>query len=215
MATPRRLLILGTRTFSEEVADLALDIPGVDVTAFVENLDKERCKTPLAGLPVIWLPDAGPLAPTHECVCALATTKRRRFADAATALGLRFTTLVHPSAHVSRSATIAEGTIVNALAALAARTTVGAHVIVNRGALIGHHTRIGRHVTIGPGVTIGGCSSIGDETFIGIGATIGDRVSLGSRVVVGAGTLVMRDVPDGTEVISSPGRTLRRPTDGR
>ena len=57
MSEPRPLLILGTRTFAVEVADLASDIPGVTVAGFVENMDRSRAGTALEGLPVHWIDD--------------------------------------------------------------------------------------------------------------------------------------------------------------
>src|SRR4029079_9968071 len=96
-----QLLICGTRTFAEEVADLAGEVPGLEVVGFVENLEPERCAQTIEGLPIHWVDDIAPLAPTHAAVCALVTTKRRRFTQQVEELGVRFTSVVHPTAHVS------------------------------------------------------------------------------------------------------------------
>ena len=68
-----KLLICGTRTLAAEVADLASEIPGVEVCGFVENMDRARCEQPLEGLPVHWIDDVKKLADSHVAVCALAT----------------------------------------------------------------------------------------------------------------------------------------------
>lgn len=213
--TARRILVLGTRTFAVEVADMASDIPGVVVEGFVENLDRDRAGGTLEGLPVHWVDDIAPLAATHEAVCALSTTHRSQFTAQVEALGMRFAALVHPTARLSRSAEVGEGSIVNAGAILAAHATLGRHVIVNRGALIGHHTRLGDHVTVGPGANIGGCCEVGEATYIGIGAVVLDQMRIGAHAIVGAAALVTREVPDRVQVMGVPARITREHIDGR
>ncbi len=95
------LLILGTRTFAVEVADLAATIPGMQVAGFVENMDPQRCHQTLEGLPVYWIDDVASLVDSHRAVCALSTTLRSRFVEQAARKGLAFATLVHPAAIVS------------------------------------------------------------------------------------------------------------------
>lgn len=215
MTQTRSLLILGTRTFAVEVADLAGDIPGVTVAGFVENLDRERAGTELEGLPVHWVDEVAALASRHVAVCALSTTHRRRYVEQAAALGLRFTSLVHPTARISRTAEVSEGAIVNAGALIAAHARVGPHVIVNRGALVGHHTTLRDFVTLGPGANIGGCCTIGEQTYVGIGAIVLDQITVGRHSVVGAGAVVTRDVADRVQVLGMPARVTREGIEGR
>jgi acetyltransferase EpsM len=215
MNEPRALLILGTRTFAVEVADMASDIAGVTVAGFVENMDPERAGTSLEDLPVHWVDDIGTLAPTHVAVCALSTTHRRRFIAQAAALGMPYTTLVHPTARISRTAHIAEGAIINAGVIVGARARIGRHAIVNRGALVGHHTTIGDYVTIGPGANIGGSGSIGEATYIGIGAIVLDQLTVGRHAIVGAGSVVTKDVSDRVQVMGVPARVTKEDIEGR
>ena len=76
MSEQRRLLILGTRTFAVEVADLASDVPDIIVDGFVENMDRDKVGTHLEQLPIHWIDDVATLADTHQAVCALSTTHR-------------------------------------------------------------------------------------------------------------------------------------------
>jgi acetyltransferase EpsM len=215
MNETRSLLILGTRTFAEEVADLARDVPGVTVAGFVENMDSARPGTPLDDLPVHWVDDIHDLASTHVAVCALSTTHRRRFIAQVAAVGVPFTTLVHPTARVSRSAHIAEGAIISAGAIIGAHARIGRHVIVNRGALIGHHTTIGDYVTLGPGANVGGSCTIGEATYVGIGAIVLDQLTIGRHTIVGAGSVVTKAVPDRVQVLGVPARVTKEDIDGR
>lgn len=215
MPPRRKLIILGTRVFAEEVADLVSECDEYELVAFAENWDRERCKQFLLGCPILWVTDLAPLAATHEAVCALATTRRSTFLGQAEQMGFQFATIRHPSARVSRTATVGAGSILSVGVVIAAYTTLGRHVIVNRGSLIGHHTTIGDCVTIQPGANIAGCVHISSGTYIGIGATILDHVTVGSNAVVGAGAVVAKDVPDNVQVMSSPARVFRTDVDGR
>lgn len=209
-----RLLILGTRTFAEEVADLASAIPGVQVAGFVENMDRERCDRPLVGLPVYWIDDVASLADSHVVVCALSTTFRNRFVEQAARMGLTFATLIHPTATISTRSDVGEGCILNAACVIGSHSVLGPHIIVNRGALIGHHTTIGRFSSIQPGANIAGACSVGEAAYIGMGAIILDHITIGSHAVVGAGAVVTRDVPDHTQVMGVPARVVKENIEG-
>jgi acetyltransferase EpsM len=211
----RRLLVCGTRTLAEEVADWAFDIPGVEVAGFVENLEVERCAHPLRGLPVIWYEELPRLASDHVAVVALATTKRSVFTEQVAAAGVPFATLVHPTAHVSRSATLAAGCCVAPGAVIAAYTRLDSHVFVNRGVLIGHHTTIGHHVSLMPGANIAGLVRIGEQTFVGMGAIILERISIGAHCVVGSGALVTKDAPERVQLLGLPARIVKEDIEGK
>ncbi len=213
---PRQpLLILGTRTLAEEVADLVMDTDEFEVTGFVENMDRTRCAQPLVGLPVYWIDDIGPMSRSHVAVCALGTTKRGLFTDQVEALGFRFATIVHPSARLSRTSTMGEGSILSAGAIVAAHATIGEHVFINRGALIGHHTTVGNHCSVMPGANIAGSCTIGERCYVGMGAIVIDHLSIGERCVVAAGAVVTTTLPPGVKVMGVPARVVSESSEGR
>jgi acetyltransferase EpsM len=209
------LVVLGATEFSAEVADVIGDTGEFEVAAFLENDVRERAGGTIDGIPVLWIDDATKLAATHVAVCGLGTTRRSRFTGQAAAAGFRFATVVHPSAHVSRTSSLGEGTIVGAGAVVAAHTTIGRHVIVNRGTLVGHHSVIGDHVSLQSGANVAGLCTIGDSTYVGMGALILNTVSVGSYSVVGAGSVVTRDVPDHVQVIGVPAVIVKEGIEGK
>ncbi len=211
----QKLVILGTRIFAEEVAELVDDGDDYEVVAFAENHDRTRAGGMLLGRPVVWLTELAPLAATHHAVCALSTTRRAEFLGQAEAMGFTFATIRHPTAHVARSAVVGAGSIVGAGVVIGAQTRLGRHVIVNRGALIGHHTTIADIVTIQPGANIAGCVQIGSGTYVGIGAVVLDRITIGQGAIIGAGAIVMHDVADRTQVVALPARVFRKDIEGR
>jgi acetyltransferase EpsM len=209
MTDKRKLIILGTRAFAEEVADLVSECDEYEVVAFAENWERARCAQPVLGRPVIWVDDLAPLAATHQAVCAIGTPRRSLFVGQAEALGFRFATVQHPSARVSRTATVGVGSIASVGVVVAAQVVVGRHVIINRGSLIGHHSRVGDYTTISPGANIAGSVEIGAGTYIGIGAVISDHIKIGAGCMVTAGAVVVKDVPDHTQVAGVPARAIR------
>lgn len=204
------LLILGTSDFSVEVADLASDCPEFELAAFVENLDRSRCDRTLEGLPVLWIDEAAALARTHLAVCGLGTTTRSLYTDQAAALGLRFGTVVHPSARVSSRSTLGEGTVVSARAVVGAHTHVGRHVLIGRGTLVGHHTEIGDHASLNAGAVIAGSCRIASAVYLGMAALVRDHRSIGSRAVVGGGAVVTTDLPGDVVAVGIPARVIKR-----
>ena len=215
MGSLQPLVVLGSRIFAEEVADLVDDCPEYEVAAFGENWERARCAEPLLGRPVIWIDDLAPLAATHLAVCAIGTTRRVGFIEQAEALGFHFATIRHPTARVSRTSSVGPGTIVSAGVVVAAHTRIGRHVILNRGVLIGHHTTIGDCVTISPGANVAGRVTIGARTYVGMGAIVLDSLTIGRAAVIGAGSVVTRDVPDHVQVVGAPARVTRECVEGR
>lgn len=205
----RPLLILGSRNFAPEVADLISEVPGFRVVGFVENLKPERCQETLEGLPILWVDEVAQLADSHWAVCALGTTRRSRFIDQVAAYKIPFATIVHPLARISSKSSIGEGSIVSVGVVIAAHTYVGRHVLVNRGALIGHHIEIGDYVTIGPGTNIAGGCRIGEATYIGMSAVVVDHITIGAHSVIGAGAVVTNDVPEHVQVFGVPARIVK------
>lgn len=210
-----KLLILGSRTFAPEIADVASDVAGIEVTGFVENMDRARCAEQLEGLPIYWIDDIASMSATHHVVAALGTTHRSRFIDQARQLGFNFATIIHPGARVSRNSTVGEGSIICPGVVVATRTTIGRHVILNRGALVGHHTSIGDFCSVMPGANIAGACEVGESTYVGMGAIVLDHTKVGAHSVIAAGSVVTKEVASNVQVMGAPARVVKTEIQGR
>ncbi|AMV12440.1 acetyltransferase [Geobacillus thermoleovorans] len=119
-----------------------------------------------------------------------------------------FATLIHPSAAISPSARIGEGTVVMPNCVVNAHAVIGKHVIINTGAIVEHDNRIGDYAHISPNATLTGNVVIGEGTHVGASATIIPGIKVGKWSIIGAGSTVIRDIPDFKKAVGCPTRFL-------
>lgn len=108
-------------------------------------------------------------------------------------VGFRLPTIVSPRAHVSRHATVGEGTIVMHGAVVNAGAKLGRNCIVNSSALIEHDVIVGDHCHISTGAILNGDVRVGLAAFVGSRATVREGKVIGDRCVIGMGQLVLAD----------------------
>lgn len=123
--------------------------------------------------------------------------------------GYKLPVLIHPSAIVSPSAILKEGTVVMPLCVINADTQIAEGVIINSGSIIEHDCRIGDYVHISPNSSIAGNVTIGDNTHIGIGTTIIQGITIGEESIVGAGTTVICNLPSHVTAIGTPAKIIK------
>ncbi|MCY7891932.1 acetyltransferase [Bacillus vallismortis] len=126
-------------------------------------------------------------------------------------LGLKkedFITLIHPSAIVSKTAVIGEGTVIMAGAIIQADARIGAHCIINTGAVAEHDNHISDFVHLSPRVTLSGAVAVQEGAHVGTGAAVIPQLTIGSWSIVGAGSAVIRSIPDGVTAAGAPARII-------
>lgn len=211
-----KAVLVGAGGHARVVLDAARAAGGFEIIAVVDARTELK-GTDFEGLQVVG--DESEIASLRQrgVVAALlgvgsvdAGDVRRRVFARMSALGLSLPTVRHPSAVVSPTATIGEGSVVFANATINPGARIGTNVIVNSAAIVDHDVTIGDHTHISPGVHLAGGVSIGVGSHIGIGATVIQGLRIGSGVVVGAGAVVLHDVADGDRVAGVPARSIRR-----
>lgn len=135
---------------------------------------------------------------------------RQRLFGLALGHGFRPLRAIHPSAIVSPSAEIGDGSAIMAGAILGASSRVGKNVIVNTGAIIEHDCVVGDHAHVATGARLASTVSVGDGAHIGVGAVVRQCIRVGAGALVGAGAVVVGDIPPRVVVGGVPARPLSR-----
>lgn len=194
------MYLFGASGHGKVITDI-LNANGIDVQAYVDdNKTIEECY----GHKV--LHDAEGLSPIIVSIGVNNVRKavvQRLMADN---LNIEFGIAIHPSAVISPSAQIGEGTVVMAGAVINACAVIGRHCIVNTGATVDHDCVIEDYCHIAPGVNVSGSVHIGECTWIGVGSCVIQCVEIGKNCMIGAGSVVVRNIPDGVTAYGNPAR---------
>ncbi len=121
-------------------------------------------------------------------------------------IGFTMPTIIHPTAVVSKQASLGEATCVMPKAVINAKAQIGVMSIINTSSVIEHHCIVNDNVHISPTACLCGSVSIGSNTHIGAGAIINPGITIGSDVVVGSGSVVTKEVLDNQSVKGVPAR---------
>lgn len=205
--TNRHMFLFGASGHGKVIKDILL-ANGVNVDAFVDdNQNINRC----AGIPV--LHDATGLSPMIVSIGVNRIRKKvvEKLEDLAKESGnnIEFATTIHPSAIVSPSVKIGEGTVVMAGALINAEAVIGKHCIINTGATVDHECVIGDYCHIAPGVHISGDTKVDEGSWIGVGSCIIQGLHIGKNCMIGAGSVVVRDIPDNVVAYGNPCRVVK------
>lgn len=92
--------------------------------------------------------------------------------------GCRLATIIAPTAHVSRYASVGEGTVVMHQAVINADAHIGKGCIINTFANIEHDVRIGNYCHISTGSMINGGAEVADSIFIGSQSIVNQCVKI-------------------------------------
>jgi sugar O-acyltransferase (sialic acid O-acetyltransferase NeuD family) len=195
------LYLAGSGSLAVEIAEWASDA-GWEIAGLIELVDASRAGMRVGGHVVI----AVDALPAGALAVVAAGGSRRDHWSALASAGCEPATVVHPTAHVSGSATVAAGCVIAPRVVIGASTGVGEHTLVSRGVLIGHHDRIGAFVSLLPGANIAGNVTLGEDTTVGMGAVVVDHTQVGAGATIAAGAVVLRDVADSTRVQGVPAR---------
>lgn len=213
----RTVIILGTGGNCIDILDALLAIeaatPGTLVCAGFLDDDERTHGTTIHGCPVL-----GSLADTRRYpdtffVNGIGSVRnfwrKREIIERADIPESRLYTVVHPSAQISRFATVGPGTVVLQNSVIASDASVGKHVMILPLSVISHDAQIGDYSTIAGGVSVSGNVRVGEGCYLGTGCAIRENVRVADHALCAMGSNVLSDVPEGTVVAGNPARRLR------
>lgn len=110
--------------------------------------------------------------------------------------GGKLATIVAYTAHVSRYATLGEGTVVMHQAAVNAGAEIGANCIINTFCNIEHDAVIGDQCHISTGTMVNGDCKVGERVFIGSQSVLANGITVGEDIIIGAGSVVRKSISE-------------------
>lgn len=125
-------------------------------------------------------------------------------------LSVEFGQAIYPTAVVSSTAIIEEGTVVMQGAIIQACTIIGKHCIINTGASVDHECVIEDYVHISPHATLCGNVHVGEGSWVAAGTIVLPGVKIGKWSVIGAGSVVAKDVPDGVLAVGNRCKVIKK-----
>ena len=123
---------------------------------------------------------------------------------------IKFATLVHPSAILTRTVKIGKGSAIFQNCSIMSNTIIGKHVNVQPNCVISHDNFIDDYSFIANSVSTGGYVKFGKNVFIGMNSTIRERLKIGSKSIVGMGSVVLDDIPSKNIFVGNPAKLLEK-----
>lgn len=119
---------------------------------------------------------------------------RIRLFDKVREAGGKLATIVASTAHVSRYASLGEGTVVMHQAVVNAGARIGENCIINTFCNIEHDAVIEDQCHISTGAMVNGDCKVGKMCFIGSQSVLANGINICDDVIVGAGSLVRKNI---------------------
>ena len=203
------VVLIGGGGFAKEVAQYALDV-GKSIKGI---LSKEAPSAELAAHAHLGDEASYAIAADDEFVIAIGDARIRQRAYAGLeARGVRWASIVHPTAYIAPSAQLGPGAIICPFAFVGVHARLGAHVVLNTYASVGHDAIVGDCTVFSPYSCINGWANLGEAVFLGSQAVVTPKVVLGGISKVAAGSVVTQDAPRGSLLMGNPakGRVMFR-----
>jgi len=146
--------------------------------------------------------------PEAEFVIAIGNSHiREKIADRMPKV--KWYTAIHPSAIISDSVHIGEGSVVMPGAVINADAKIGRHSIINTTAVVEHDNVIGDFSHISVGTKLGGTVIIGNHCWVGINATVNNNTSVCDDSIIGAGAVVVKSIEEPGTYVGVPARKIK------
>jgi acetyltransferase EpsM len=205
----KKICVIGQGGHSKVVIDIILSLKEYEIIACLD--DKFSGETQKNGILYGPLSLAKQLEKDEEIgfVIAIGSNKARKKVVSKLSLPAgRYPVLVHPSAVISPSCSIGNGTVIMPKCVVNASSIIGNHAIINTGSVVEHDNTLGCYVHVSPNATLTGEVAVGEGSQIGAGASIIPGIRIGRWSIVGAGSTVIHPVPDLDKVAGTPAKSI-------
>ena len=195
------LIIIGGGGHAKVLADLAMST-GHNVIGFLD--DNEKVAEMLGLKRIGTVADCEKYADKARFVIGIGNNKTRK--EIFEKYDLEYVTLIHPSAIISKTVKVGEGTVVLAGAIINADAKIGKQSIINTGAVVEHDCVIGEFTMVAPRATVCGFTKVGNSCWLGAGSVVNNVIKICDDVVVGSGAAVVKNIEEAGTYIGVPAR---------
>lgn len=108
----------------------------------------------------------------------------------------KFTGIIHPTALISKTANIGEGTVISHNVSIGPKATIGSFNVINSRCTIGHDACVGTNNFLSPQVVLGGFAKIGNQNLLGTNSCLIPEVEIGNQNKIMAGMTITQKVYD-------------------
>lgn len=202
----KNIVIIGAGEFGREVIWLLEDInkrsPRYVILGYVDD-DEKKQNLEYHGYRVLGkiehLLELQKCCPVSAVIAMQDGSARRQIAERLVGFD-SWETLIHPTAIISDTVKIGQGSIVCANVTISVDTLIGCHCIFYLSSTIGNDCTLGDFVSVMSNCSVGEHAGIGSESFLAARSFVAPNKSIGKHVQVGAGSSVLKDVKDGAVV---------------
>ncbi len=127
--------------------------------------------------------------------------------------GVRFASVIHPTALVGDRSELGAGAILAPFSLISCDSVVGPHLLLNTRASVGHDVTIGEGCTFSGYAEANGRVTLGDGVFLGSHTVIVPDITVGAFASTMAGSVVVRNAPPGSKLGGNPARVLAQAAD--
>jgi sugar O-acyltransferase (sialic acid O-acetyltransferase NeuD family) len=208
----KKICIIGASGFGREVLCCLIDsiqntdYKIADIACFMEKDDFGA--TNIMGIEVIKDSDFNPAL--YDVVVGIGDPATRKKVVESLPAGTTFTSVIHPSAVISKWVEIGEGAVITAGTIITCNIKIGTHAHLNLHTTIGHDCNIGNYFTTAPGSNISGICTFGDCVYFGTNAAVRQGVNICNNVTIGMGGVVVKDIDEQGVYVGNPLKKLEK-----
>ncbi len=196
----KRLTLIGTKEFSEQIIDFAINTGEFEFVGYFDDLVETG--TIINGKPVLGnVEDAIELYKNDVFDCIFEGIGYTRFDLRESYYKLLkgkvpFANIIMPSAKIASKAILGEGIFIGGSSFIGDNTIIEDNVFIHGLSVIGHDNHIGAHSYLSGRCDTAGFCSIGKRCFVGIKTCFSDHISISDDVWIGLGCIVAKNLKE-------------------
>jgi sugar O-acyltransferase (sialic acid O-acetyltransferase NeuD family) len=209
----KKICIIGAGGFAKEALCCLIDEMASsnrnmeEIACFMVN-DVDYSEQKIMGIDVI--PQSTFDPSIYNVVIAIADPLSRKRVAETLPSTTTYTTIIHPSAVISKWVEIGVGSIITAGTILTCNINIGKHAHLNLHTTVGHDCVIGDFFTTAPATNISGNCSFGNCVYFGTNAAVRQGVRIVDNVTIGMGGVVVKDITEEGVYIGNPLKKLEK-----